>query len=130
MSVNILIVDQKPDDGMGFLGLLAASVDLDVEFEPDVVRAIKKVKREDYDFIIMGDRVSSGDLYDVGLAIKAGQKNNHIPVVCVGAHRGRTTRLVNLLRPYALRAEKDRRQVVADKLVTYLLERRGGAGTS
>lgn len=125
MALNILIVDQKPNNGMGFIGLLAATVDLDVTFEADVVRAIKKVKREDYDFIIMGDRVSSGDLYDVGLAIKGGLKNNHTPVICVGSHRGRTTRLVNLLRPYSLRAEKDRHQTVADKLVAHLLERRG-----
>ena len=114
MRAKILIVDKSSSTGMSFLDSLRWKA-MDVAVVDDTQQAIKNVKQQDYDLILLGDRINKGDTYDVALEIKSG-KNKHTAVVCVGKHRGRTIRLMNLLSPYALWAEEQSLDITLDRV--------------
>ena len=67
MKINVLVVDIEPDLGVHFLGELAWS-DVQVPTVDKLSQAIKNVKRKEYDFILIGDRLQGGDTVDFALA--------------------------------------------------------------
>jgi DNA-binding response OmpR family regulator len=103
---NILIVDKTMSPGMRFLDALRVS-DAHVRFVHQNTQAIKLVKKDDYDLIILGDRTDDGTVYDVAMEIKDSRKNRHTAVVCVGANAGKVARIRKLLKPYALFGDKN-----------------------
>ena len=100
---NILIVDQTITPAMSFMDALRCP-DTHVIFTHQTTQAIKNVKKNDYDLIVLGDRTDDGSTYDVALAIRDSRKNKHTAVVCVGNNVGKVAKIVKLLKPYALNA--------------------------
>ena len=101
MNKKVLIVAKSIELSMKFLADLKLAM-ADVTVVRDSASAIKHVRRNDYDLIIMGDRLVEGDTQDVALEIKSGRKNKKVPVVCVGPHTGRALKVVKLLGTYAV----------------------------
>ena len=117
---NILIVDKTMDAAMSFIDTLSRP-SVDVTFNHQTTQALKNVKRNDYDLIIMGDRLDDGTTYDVALGIKDSKKNKQIPIVCVGVNKGKVARIMKLLRPYSFCADvSEVGSVTVSKVIAYL----------
>ncbi len=101
MAVKILVVDKSIDTAMAFIGSLGQG-EVDIVFVQHSDRAITNLRKTPYSLIIMGDKLANqSDTFDVGLELKQSNINRHTPVVCMGAHKSRQKKLVNLLRPYS-----------------------------
>jgi len=98
---NILLVDRTLAPGMQVIDDLKLEV-VDLTFMLHAAEAIKRVKKNSYDLIILGDKLKEGDTYDVGLELKTGKENRRTAVLCVGHHLGRANRLLHLLGNRAL----------------------------
>lgn len=101
MKKKILIAAQKIEASMKLISALSLVQGADIMFISKAQSAIKQVRKNDYDLIILGDRLDEGDTLDIALEIKTGRKNKRIPVVCVGYHTGRAIKVVNLLGTWA-----------------------------
>lgn len=60
-------------------------------------KAKVNLSNNEYDVIMMGDKLNGGDTYDVGLSMIQGSKNKRSSVLCIGRHISRATRLCNLI---------------------------------
>lgn len=127
-AIDVLIVDRNVDVGMGVLDALQLR-NANVTVVTIASQALKNVKRYQYDLILLGDRLTDGDTYDVGLELKTGKKNRRAAVLCMGHHRGRATKLANLLGSRALIGTKG---VVLGRIRAHLTneEEKSGARTS
>jgi hypothetical protein len=118
-SKTVLVALQEKPFALEMIGLLSVK-DVRIIFVDNVLNAITQVRETQFDLIILGDRLGRrGTTYDVGMEIKASQRNKHTPVICVGAQSARAMSLVNLLRPYAMRADPKEKDFTS-KIVTWL----------
>jgi DNA-binding response OmpR family regulator len=101
MKSKVLVVDRDPTMGLDIIEKIRLR-DVQVVFVSRVTTAIKEVRSTAYDLIILGDKISSGDTYDVGLNIKLSVTNWPGHVLCIKSRPSRTTKLVRLLRPYSM----------------------------
>lgn len=102
MISKILVVSDDKKDAVAIVEIIA-SKDVSVYFSDSVVKATTLVRENVYDVIILGDKLGTrGDTFDVGLEIKASNKNKHTPVICIGKNTPRAMKLHNLLRPRSL----------------------------
>lgn len=131
MATKILAIDTLTETFMSFISELALE-DAVVTFVDRVPQAVKNIKRNAYDMILIGDRVNDGDTFDVGLAIEGSKRNRKTPTVCIGHHVGRAVRITKLLGTSALRAEPGDYATAVLKIKEYLKtkEERSVAGTS
>ena len=116
---NILVIDKTIGPAMKFIDALS-SPNLEVTFTDQLTQAIKNVKRNDYDLIILGDRTDDGTTYDAALAIKDGKKNKQIPIVCVGTNAGKVFKIMKLLKPYAFSALSAQVETTLIRVAQYL----------
>lgn len=116
---NILVVDKTLDPAMKFIDALS-SPNVDVTFTDQLTQALKNIKRNDYDLIILGDRTEDGATYDVALGIKDGKKNKQVPIVCVGSNTGKVAKIMKLLRPYAFSTSSGNLLGTVGRVATYL----------
>jgi len=116
---NILVIDKTIGPAMKFIDALS-SPNLEVTFTDQLTQAIKNVKRNDYDLIILGDRTDDGTTYDAALAIKDGKKNKQIPIVCVGTNTGKIAKIMKLLRPYAFSTSPGTVSITVGRVAQYL----------
>jgi DNA-binding NtrC family response regulator len=104
--VEVLVVDKEPTAALAFINSLALPYRLHITFIPSLKEALQAVRFRPFAFFLLGDKISGGDTYKVGLEIKS-SRNRHRPVVCLGTHKGRRARLFNLLKPYSLCTGQD-----------------------
>jgi DNA-binding NtrC family response regulator len=119
MRTNILIVDKTLAPGMELVDALSLPSST-VTLVDNTTQALKNIKKNIYDLIVMGDRTLDGNTYDVGLGIKDGKKNKKTVVVCVGYNQGKVARLAKLLKPYALLGDTPNRRATTHKVLAYL----------
>lgn len=112
---NILIVDKTISPAMAFLSALSAP-EMNVKFIHQNLQAIKSLKKEDYDLIVLGDRTNDGSIMDVAHTVRDTRKNKHTAVVCVGFNKGKVARIMKLLSPYALAADPDRLEKTVNRV--------------
>jgi DNA-binding response OmpR family regulator len=98
---RILVASKDIDSALVFLDDLHLT-EVVTSFAPTVATAVKAVRKNKYDVIILGDKLGQGDTYDVGLEIKQSNKNKHATVLCFVGNVSRATRLNNLLKPYSI----------------------------
>jgi CheY-like chemotaxis protein len=122
MVTNILIVDNNPDAGMKFVDALALE-EANVVFVNNALQAIKNVRRETYDVIVLGDKIEKGDTFDVALEIKGDDRNKRAPVACITEYRRRAVKIINLLKPQSVRADEQDFDLAVEK-VKFCLESR------
>lgn len=117
-KVNVLVADKTTEPALELLNTLKLP-EAQITFFDSATQAVKSVKNNKYDLIILGDRLKGGDTFDVGLEIKNG-KNKKTAVACVGYHIGRTERILNLIGPTAIKATGESKDLAVDKLLSYL----------
>lgn len=105
--LEILVVDNTSDAALAFLDRLDLLEEMHITFISVATQAAKKVRTKTYDLILLGNRVSGGDTYDVGLEIKHSKKNWGKPIVCLEAPRDRAIKVANLLKPYSFLVEQE-----------------------
>jgi len=125
---NILIVDKTVDAGNQFISELSRD-DVNITFTCLSLQAQNNIRKNTYDLIILGDRVTEGKVDDVALAIKRSRKNKHTAVVCVGVNLGKVARNIKELSPYAFSATGNDRASTVARVSNYLsvLEKRSNA---
>lgn len=102
MLVNILVVDTDTQPGMELISMLALP-QVKVTFVDQLTQALKNVKKNQYTFIVLGDRIKGGNTYDIGLEIAGGKRNKRTPVICIGINKGRNYKLVKVLGSYGIK---------------------------
>lgn len=119
VSKSVLVALQEKQFALQIIEILSVK-EVKITFVDNVLNAITQVRENEFDLIILGDKLGRrGTTFDVGMEIKSSQKNKHTPVVCVGAQSARAMSLTNLLRPYAMRADPKEKDF-AVKIATWL----------
>jgi DNA-binding response OmpR family regulator len=94
--IKILIIDENEDRAMSIISQLGTG-EVQATLITHADKAKNNLSNNEYDVIMIGDKISGGDTYDVGLSMIQGAKNKRSSVLCIGRHVSRATRLSNLI---------------------------------
>lgn len=124
--IKILIVDENQDRAMSIISQLGTG-----EVQATMITHTDKAKvnlsNNEYDVIIMGDKINGGDTYDVGLSLIQGSKNKRSSILCIGRHTPRANRLCNLVGTHRALVVNTNFQneidAAAEKLASFLIKK-------
>ena len=120
--IKIFVADKEVEPAMEVLNSLGTG-EVQLVFASKMSRALASLKNAEYSVIFLGDRVEDGDTYDLGVLINSTKRNRQTPVICIGAHVSKRTKLAGLLKPRSMAvdvSDKDAAQVCADKIRDHL----------
>ena len=118
MKANILIANKDATPALDLVSKLTLE-HADLTFVDDATRALKNIKRNAYDLIIIGDKLSSGDAVDLALEIKTSKRNRNSAIVYIGYNKFRATKVVNTVSPYGFQAVPEEFDTILPRLNNY-----------
>lgn len=120
MTKYVLSVAEDKTYSFEFLNALSLD-DAEVVFVDNIISTLRLLRSNDYDLILLGDRLADGDIRDVALDLK-NNKNRQTPVVCVGYSNGRAHQLMRFLGYRAMFCKGGADPSIHEKAAAYLKE--------
>ena len=122
MQAKVLVVSNEADSAMKIISELALD-EINIVFVDKASQAIANVRKNQYDLIVLGDKLGAGDTYDVGMELKD-SKNYHKAIICVGHNAAKRAKLIKLMSPYAISGHDKDLKAAVEKTVAYFKDKK------